>query len=129
MKHCPECNVEYQEVALRCADCDVLLLAGSPVEEDQGDPDVTLECVYATCEPALIALIKSILGDAGIEYFAKGDDIQDLFGWGRFATPVASVVGPVEFFVTKDDAEAAREILARLEEPAPELPMEDEPGA
>jgi hypothetical protein len=69
----------------------------------------------------LIALIKSLLDDAGIRYLAKGDDIQDLFGWGRFGT-VASVVGPVEFFVASEEAVQAREILAHLEGPILEAP-------
>jgi hypothetical protein len=42
-----------------------------------------METVYATGDPALVALVKSLLEDAEIECFTKGDEIQDLIGWGR----------------------------------------------
>lgn len=122
MKHCPECNVEYRDTAIRCSDCDVELAIGPPTEDRR--PDLKLESVYATSNPAIVALVKSLLDDAGIEYLAKGDAIQDLVGWGRFLgfnNPVA----PFEFLVASEDAPAARDILARLEDPVPE-DFEDE---
>ena len=70
MKHCPECNDEFIDTAIRCSDCDVELASGPPVPEEHPDPK--LETVYATGDPALVALAKSLLEDAGIEYFTKG---------------------------------------------------------
>jgi hypothetical protein len=66
----------------------------------------------------------SLLEDAEIEYFTKGDEIQDLIGWGRFAG-LNYAIGPVEFVVASDDAPTAREMLAHLEDAVPE----EEPGA
>jgi len=126
MKHCPECNMEYTDSALRCSDCDAMLLPGHHPEAKH--PDVTLTLVFAAGEPGLIALAKSLLDDAQIQYLAKGDDIQDLFGWGRLGTRYNYVVGPVEFFVASDDAAAAREILAALDEPLPEPSPNQEQG-
>jgi len=123
MKHCPECNAEYVESADRCSDCDVELLPGPVVKEsepEESHPDVALERVYAAGDPVRVALARSLLDDAHIQYMAKGDGIQDLFGWGRFGAGLNYVVGPVEFFVASDDAGAAREILAQLDEPRSE---------
>lgn len=128
MKHCPSCNVEYQERASRCSDCDVALEPGSPAQEQESHPDITLECVYATGDPALIPIVKSLLDDAEIEYLAKGDGIQDLFGWGRFGSGLNFVIGPVEFFVASEEAAAAREIVSHLSEVTPDAPPEDEWG-
>lgn len=117
MKHCPQCNVEYQDDASRCSDCDATLLAGPPITETH--PDVTLERVYATGDPAVIPLVKSLLDDAGIAFLAKGDAIQDLFGWGRLGTGLNYVIGPVEFFVAQEDAPSALEILGHLADSVP----------
>ncbi len=117
MKHCPECNVEYIDIAIRCSDCDVELTSGPPISEEHPDPEI--ETVYATGDPALVAMAKSLLEDAKIEYYTKGDDIQ-LFGGGRLGG-FNILCGPVEFLVAAEDAPAAREILAHL-------PLEEEPG-
>jgi len=69
MKHCPECNVEYMDTAGRCSDCDVELALGPAIQEEHPDPKI--ETVYATGDPALVAMAKSLLEDAKIEYFTK----------------------------------------------------------
>ena len=43
-----------------------------------------LVTVFETGDPALVALAKSLLDSAGIDFATKGDAIQDLFGLGRF---------------------------------------------
>ena len=129
MKHCPECNVEYIDSAIRCSDCDVELTLGPPIPPIQEEhPDPKIETVYATGDPAVIALVKSLLEDAEIEYFTKGYDIQDLFGMGRLGG-FNNVIGPVEFVVAAEDAPTARELLAHLDDAVPDEPPEEEPGA
>jgi hypothetical protein len=129
MKHCPECNVEYIDNAIRCSDCDVELTLGPPVPPiPEEHPDLEIETVYATGDPAVVALVKSLLEDAGIEYFTKGDEIQDLIGLGRLGG-LNYVIGPVEFEVSAEDAPAARELLAHLDDATPDEPPEEEPGA
>jgi predicted ATP-dependent serine protease len=124
MKHCPECNVEYMDTAGRCSDCDVELALGPAIQEEHPDPKI--ETVYATGDPALVAMAKSLLEDAKIEYFTKCDDIQ-LFGGGRLAG-FNILCGPVEFLVTAEDAPTARELLDRLPAAVPDEPPEQEPG-
>jgi hypothetical protein len=128
MKHCPECNVEYIDTAIRCSDCDVELTLGPPIppiQEDHADPK--METVYATGDPALLALAKSLLEDADIEYFTKGEEIQDLIGGGRLGG-LNYVTGPVEFLVAAGNAPTARELLAHLDDAVPEELSEEEPG-
>jgi len=116
MKHCPECNVEYMDTAIRCSDCDVELTIGPAIQEEHPDPKI--ETVYATGDSALVALVKSLLEDAGIEYFTKGYEIQDLIGIGTIGG-LNYVIGPVEFVVAAEDAPTARELLAHLDDAVP----------
>lgn len=128
MKHCPECNVAYTDAAIRCSDCDVELTLGPPILPiPEAHPDPKMETVYISADAALIAMAKSLLEDAQIEYFAKGEAIQDLFGAGRLGG-FNILCGPVEFGVAAEDAPAARELLSHLEDAvAGQLP-EEEPG-
>ena len=125
MKHCPECNVEYIDTAIRCSDCAVELALGPAIPEEHPDPKI--ETIYATGDPALVALVKSLLEDAGIEYFTKGYEIQDLIGIGGLGGQNYAT-GPVEFAVAGKDAPTARELLAHLEDAVPGEPPEEEPG-
>jgi predicted NAD/FAD-dependent oxidoreductase len=125
MKHCPECNVEYMDTAGRCSDCDVELALGPAIQEEHPDPKI--ETVYATGDPALVAMAKSLLEDAEIEYFTKGDEIQDLIGWGRLGGE-NNAIGPVEFVVAAEDAPKARELLDHLDDAVPDELREEEPG-
>ena len=125
MKHCPECNVEYIDTAIRCSDCDVELTLGPPIPEEHPDPK--METVYATGDPALVALVKSLLEDAEIEYFTKGDEIQNLIGLGGLGG-LGYVIEPVEFVVAAKDAPTARELLAHLDDSVPDKLPEEEPG-
>ena len=69
--------------------------------------------IFRTGDAGLVALAKSLLEGEGIEYMARGDGLQDLFGWGRLAG-FNPVVGPVEFVVRSDDAPRARALLRDL---------------
>ncbi len=84
---------------------------------DQLEP-VALVTVLETGDPALLAVAKSLLEDAGIDFFAKGEGVQDLFGWGRFGTGFNPLIGAVKLQVAADDAEEARERLKDLQPPA-----------
>ncbi len=123
MKHCPECNVEYIDTVIRCSDCDVELALGPVIQEEHPDP--MIETVYATRNPTLVALAKSLLEDAGIEYFTKGYGIPGLANIGG---GLNCVNGPMEFVVAGKDAPTARELLAHLDDALPDEPSEEEPG-
>ena len=79
-----------------------------------------LVTIFETGDPSLVALAKSLLDSAGIEFAAKGDAIQDLFGLGRFPGGSNLVTGPVVFQVRPEDATEARSLLREL--------RQDEPG-
>jgi hypothetical protein len=121
MMHCPKCNLEYQDDAVQCSDCEVTLVSGprsEPIKEVH--PEIELERVHVAGDPATIPIIKSLLDDAEIEYLVKGEGVQDLFGWGRIGTGFNFVTGPVEFFVASENASTAREILGHLTDEVPE---------
>jgi len=126
MKHCPECNVEYIDTAVRCSDCDVELALGPSIPEEHPDPKI--ETVYATGDAARVTLAKSLLEDAEIEYFTKGYEIQNLIGIGVLGG-LNYVTGPVEFLVAARDAPTARELLAHLDAAVPDELPEEEPSA
>jgi hypothetical protein len=78
-----------------------------------------LVTVYKTGHHGIIAVIKSILDEAGIKYFAKGEGVQDLIGVGVFGMGYNTLTGPVEIQVLEEEAEYAKELLAGIED-APE---------
>jgi hypothetical protein len=123
MKHCPECNVEYIDTAIRCSDCDVELALGPAIQEEHTDPKI--ETVYATRNPSLVALAKSLLEDAEIEYFTKSYGIPLM---GGESGGLNYVNGPMEFLVGGKDAPTARELLAHLDVAISNEPPEEEPG-
>ena len=69
--------------------------------------------VLESGDPALLAVAKSLLEDAAIYYFAKGEGVQDLFAAGRM-TGFNPFVGPVQLQVAADDADEARALLCEL---------------
>jgi predicted ATP-dependent serine protease len=121
MKHCPECNVEYIDTAIRCSDCDVELTLGPAIQEEHRDPKI--ETVYATGDPALVLLVKSLLEDAEIEYFTKGCEFQDVIG-GGWLGGLNFIADPLEFIVAAEDAPTARELLAHLGDAVSDEPPE-----
>jgi hypothetical protein len=80
---------------------------------DHGSDFVT---VFETGNAALIAMAKSLLDGAGIAYIVKGENLQDLFGGGVIGTGFNLVVGPAQIQVQREDQEAARDLLAELDE-------------
>jgi hypothetical protein len=80
------------------------------ITHERGDPVTVLE----TGDPALLAVAKSLLEDAGIHYFAKGEAVQDLFGGGRFGFGFNPLTGPVQLQVAVSDAEEAKTLLRGL---------------
>jgi hypothetical protein len=116
---CPNCRAEYREGIERCPDCEVPLVAELE-EAEPGEPDAKLVKVFQTGEAAIIPVVESVLGGAGIEFLAKGEEVQDLFGLGRLGTNYSYVAGPVEFLVREADAATARELLEQIAVPLAE---------
>lgn len=111
--YCPECGSEYREGFMQCADCEVPLVDTPPQEPDH-HPDARFVTVLETGDPGEIALAESILMEAQIPYYKKGDQIQDLFALGRLPFGFNPVTGPVELRVSEENVEAAHEALEEL---------------
>lgn len=102
MLYCPECGAEYRDGFVECSDCRVALVSEPPTKPPP--VDIELECVYESTNPALLAMAKSLLEDAGIEFISSGD--------AQFAVlPVL----PVRIEVDRERAEEAKALLSELE--------------
>jgi len=75
-----------------------------------------LMTVFTTGHEGVAALIKSILDEAQIKYFAKGEGLQNLFGVGIIGTGFNTLTGPIEFQVMPEDFEYAKELLKDFSE-------------
>jgi hypothetical protein len=65
---------------------------------------------------ALVSFVQALLGSAGIRFFIKGEQLQDLFGLGRFGTGFNLIAGPSVLFVESGRVDEARELLAELDD-------------
>jgi Putative prokaryotic signal transducing protein len=108
---CPSCGEEFSWDVMVCPTCDVDTVDHLPGPEPT--PDVALVSILATGDAGLIGVAKSLLEGEGIDYFVRGEGLQDLFGLGR-ATGFSFAMGPAEFWVREDDAARARELLSGL---------------
>lgn len=118
---CPECGGEYREGFTRCADCEVDLVATLPEPEEE-TPVSELVTVLETGDPAEMALAESLLQDARIPFFKKGDQLQNLFALGTLGFGFNALAGPAALQVAEEHAEAAAQVLEALTaEPLEEL--------
>jgi hypothetical protein len=85
-----------------------------------------LVTVFKTGHHGTIAVIKSILDEAGIEFSVKGEGIQDLIGAGIFGVGYNPITGPVEFQVLEDNADYARDLLKDVDDSTTEEESEEE---
>ena len=97
---CPSCRAEYVPGIRECPDCHVILVNTPP------PPPVAVEFeeLLRTFNQGDIALIKSILDDAEIDYFFQGE-IFNL---------VDPLIQPARLRVRKDQAGDAKELLKGL---------------
>jgi len=110
MPYCPSCESEYRPGFYECAECGVSL-----VEELTPRPPyepLRLETVFAAGRPDLVAIAKSILVSADVQFVVRGEHLQEMFSWGRFPSGYNVFIGPVELLVATDDAVDARALLA-----------------
>jgi len=136
---CPRCGAEYRAGFTECADCLVPLVDELPHDEGPAErdgssgppeargatgqgsarkrprPDLELVTVFATGDQGLVALVKSLLQSADIEFMVRGEGIQNLFGIGGLsASGFNPITGPAEFLVSAEDADDARTLLEDL---------------
>jgi hypothetical protein len=74
---------------------------------NEGMNDEFLVSVFKTDNMAIIAVIKSILDEAGIKYMAKGENMQGVVPINAF---------PVDFQVMPEDEAYAKELLKDVDE-------------
>ena len=87
------------------------------MEDNMSDVDhERLVTVFKTGHEGIVVLVKSILDEAEIQYLAKGEGVQDLFGVGVLGTGFNPITGPVEFRVMPEDVEYAKELLKDVKE-------------
>ena len=75
---------------------------------------VDLVTVMESGDSGLIMVAKSLLENAGIRYFGKGETAQNLFGGGTFGAGFNPLTGPTQIQVSKADLEEALELLKDL---------------
>jgi hypothetical protein len=108
---CPKCGGEFVDGITRCEECKVDLTREAPARETI-DVEDELVPVLRTGDPLVVALAKSLLDGAGIDFFVKGEGIQDLFAFGRVGTGFSPITGPAEFQVRRYKEAEARTVLA-----------------
>ncbi|MCK4258008.1 MAG: DUF2007 domain-containing protein [Halanaerobiales bacterium] len=113
---CPKCKYEYVEGIEECADCGAKLVEELPLEEKKNYVFEDLVTVLVPSSQSITLIAKSLLEDAGIPYFAKNEDVQNLFALGQLGTGFNPLTGPVEIQVAQKYEEAARELLNELKE-------------
>ena len=74
-----------------------------------------LVTIFEAGDPGLVALAKSLLDSAGIEFATKGEALQDVLGAGRFPVGSNLLAGPVVFQVLPEDEAPARALLSDLQ--------------
>lgn len=93
--------------------------AATSLTESSGEHGLPLVTVFATGNPALIAVAKVILRSAGIPFLTKGEGVQDLIGLGRLFHGLNLATGPMVLQVLLEDADDAKDLLKgiRVHEP------------
>ena len=118
--YCPKCKSEYREGFFECANCHISLvehLSKEPESEESEIPkieNVELVTAFKSGSVIRIAIAKSILYGADINYFAKGEIIQNIFGAGTIGTGYSTLVGPIQIQVEKSQLEEAKDLLFDL---------------
>jgi hypothetical protein len=126
---CPTCGEEFPWHVTVCSTCGVDLVDRLPGPEPT--PDAELVRVFVTGDAGLLPVAKSLLEGEAIDYFVRGEGLQDLFGWGRLGAGFNYIVGPAEFWVRADDADRARGLLEGLisKPDDPPVPGDEESSA
>jgi hypothetical protein len=108
MMFCPKCRTEYREGFTECADCGVPLVQDLPPRPSPPGPEEDLSnlvTVLSTVNASTVALAKSLLEDAGIEFNVRGELPKAMFS-----------IGIMQIQVADDDEAEARKLLEGIEE-------------
>ena len=107
---CPNCRYEYRPGIESCPDCGAELVAKLPpippksIKDNHPENSPKLVAVFETYVLPEIAIAKSILDEAGIDYISRD----------HLAEAAYFMDGPSSIMVASDDAERAHELLANI---------------
>jgi len=76
---------------------------------NRSDDTTPLVTVFATGDPALLVIAKSLLDDAGIACVVSGEDVQSRFAGGHILSDFTPSIQ-----VSPEDAADARQLLREL---------------
>ena len=99
---CPNCSAEYVEGITECADCRVPLVVERPDEKEIVISE--FEMILTLFNVGDIAVIKSVLDSAQIEYVFEGENFN----------LVEPMVQPARLFVKSSQASMAKELLKEM---------------
>lgn len=85
---------------------------GKKIKNENPSPKTVM--VFASGNPAVIVIAKSILEDSKIPYIIKNEQLQSLFGLGNIGGVSNALSGPVEISVREEDAEVVLKLLENL---------------
>jgi hypothetical protein len=97
---CPQCRSEYLQGIRECVDCQIPLVDVLPPEPDHATEDLYVR-ILSTYNAADVAIVKSILDDAQIDYYFANEGFNG----------VSPLIQPEVLFVLKEQEEEAREAL------------------
>lgn len=72
--------------------------------------------VFETTDVSLLMLVKSVLGDAGIDYTVQGEEASTLLPLGPFGGGLSRHGFAARIHVPEDQAADAEEVLAVLDD-------------
>ena len=119
---CPKCRAEYVAGITMCADCNVPLVERLPAERKPKKkskkihPEMKYVELLITFNKGEVAVIKSILNDAGIDYFFKGELFQ----------MVHMFPDPARLMVREEQVNEARKLLSHLDFKFSAVPGDEE---
>lgn len=97
---CPQCRSEYLKGITDCVDCQIPLVDVLPPEPDHTTKDRYVR-ILSTYNAADVAIVKSILDDAEIDYYFENEGFN----------VVSPLIQPVVLYAMRDQEEDAREAL------------------
>jgi hypothetical protein len=98
---CPQCKSEYVDGIMRCPECGADLVEELPEEHDEPLEPIQWEELLFTHNQGDIAIIKSLLDEAGIIYYFQGDIVSVTRAW----------VDPARLYIKKEDIPKAKILL------------------
>jgi len=112
---CPQCGSEYVDGVSQCMECRVPLVDETPARPARSTVASDPVVVFESDRAELVAIAKSILISAEVPFGVCGEEVQDLFGYGRFPAGASLLIGGVQLVVPPADAADAKALLAELD--------------